>query len=179
MIESNDLRDIIEEGKRIKKQWQESRARFESKQREIRRQLAGERVDQMVKSYQDAIKCLEDTSGIIRMVALEILLGVWRTHTTSEFRQKCEQMAIEDSDPQVRSMAVIALGSVYENTNDPVVGKLLASLIKEHSLPSGIRESAYHSLYSLCGQSAAWIELNLNGFRFPNDVDWEFVNSYG
>jgi hypothetical protein len=178
MTEPINLSEIIKEGQRIKEDTQQSRTRFAQSQRESWRQLVGERLDEMLANCQSAMNCLEDLNGTVRAVALEILLEVWKTQTSSEFRQQCEKMALADSDIEARSMAVIALGSCYSSTNDVAIGTLLAKLITDESLALPIRESAYHSLFTLSGRTEAWVDLNMYGYKFPVDVDWNFVNRY-
>src|SRR5262249_22717442 len=114
----------------------------------------------------------------VRMVALEVLLDVWKLNTDPDLFNVCERLAMEDIDVEVRAMALIGLGTCYNQTHDARIGLFLSQIVKNDSLDVQLSEAAYHSLFALCGELNSWVEINLKGFHIPDDIDWTFVEKF-
>lgn len=110
-----------------------------------------------------------------RFVALSLLEFKWGL--TQEIADICEDLALFDSDPEVRALAVMNLSRYYAGTGNIRIGVFLASLVYERNEDQRVREAAYWGLLSLSETpkiQRPWIL----DFRFPRDVNWRFVNSF-
>jgi hypothetical protein len=71
------------------------------------------------------------------------------------------------------------LAGYYATTDDLGIGRLAARLVRDDSNAKELRESAYWALFTIRGMP---MELSLRllspTFCFPEDVDWEFVDSF-
>jgi hypothetical protein len=111
----------------------------------------------------------------MRWAALVLMTHHWGP--TEQFKIKCEDMALRDADPQVRSIALGSLGSCFTETSDRRIEKLLAGVVADVSEKYSIRRAAYVALFYVNGrQPMPRPELILN-MRIPEDVDWDFVHA--
>jgi len=112
-----------------------------------------------------------------RFVALSLLELKWGL--TQEIVDVCEDMALFDSDAEVRALAVMHLSRYYAASDNIRIGYLLASLVYERNEDKRVREAAYWGLLSLSATPKIKIQRPcILDFRFPRDVNWRFVNSY-
>jgi hypothetical protein len=110
-----------------------------------------------------------------RFVALSLLELKWGL--TQEIVDVCEDMALFDSDAEVRALAVMNLSRYYAASDNIRIGYFLASLVHERNEDNRVCEAAYWGLLSLSETpkiQRPWIL----DFRFPRDVNWSFVNSF-
>ena len=140
---------------------------------------AGPLLAEMLGGRRAAERFLKHPDAHIRTVALEVLEQHWMPD--DNLWHACERMAFEDPDSQVRNMAIIVLGSCFEYTDDPRVGRLLAVATHDEQYPTAFRSAAYRGLYRLRGTSLTWPGLYSYppaDFPFPEGVDWSFVDSF-
>jgi hypothetical protein len=139
--------------------------------------LAGDYLPDLLKNPEAYLLSQEPK---LRMAALSVLRSTyWRAG--KEVGGKCEAMFFRDPDQEVRAVALVVLGSIYSHTNDPKAGKLFAGIVKDDSRPLKLRRTAYNNLFLLRGVQAMSLPLIselLGGARFPENVDWHFVNSF-
>jgi hypothetical protein len=137
--------------------------------------LAGEQLNEMLASRENSIKRLQDPSWKLRLAAISILRTVWKSY--EELAIICEKMAFEDPHFQVRGTALFTLACCFAGTNDARIGKLLASVVKDTTMPDLIREAAYNGLFQLRGTFP--LDLPMPGkHRFPADMDSAFVETF-
>ena len=113
------------------------------------------------------------------MVALEILDSHWRPD--SNLASTSERMAFKDTDSHVRNIAIMVFASCFEYTDDPRVGRVLATIVRDEQHPMEFRSAAYHGLFTLRGKLFMWDGLYADpatDFPFPEKVDWSFVDSF-
>ncbi|MHC4180699.1 MAG: tetratricopeptide repeat protein [Planctomycetota bacterium] len=133
----------------------------------------------MLESPQGAERFLEHPEPLVRMVAIEVLEHHWEPDPT--LARACERMAFEDTDSVVRSIAIGVFASCYSYTDDPRVGRILATVVRDEKQPVEFRSAAYNGLFCLRGKV-----LTLDGLcgipptsvRFPEEVDWAFVDGF-
>lgn len=145
------------------------------------RTQGGSSVDLMLQDRSYALDQLRDTNPSIRHVALDVLAFHWKCHKDPDFAQRCEGMATNDPDDTVRGIALSLLGECYENTDDPTIGMRLAQVVCDERQASNCRIGAYFALFRLRGRFADWPNrwsIPVTVFRFPEHVDWSFVNSF-
>jgi len=142
---------------------------------EIWKLLAGDQLDEMLADAEKAKQNLKHPSWKMRLAAISVLRERWRQY--NELALDVERMASEDGHPQVRECALFTLACCFEGTNDRRIGKLLGGIVQNEKLPKAFRETAYNGLFRLRGMAA--LDSPMPGkFRFPEEVDWQFVESF-
>lgn len=137
-------------------------------------------LEEMLRSPEAAEFHLKDPNPACRRLALEVLQRQWKyTQASADY---CELLCVQDPDPIVRRMAVFALGHFYEKSNNARISRMLAAIACDETAEPGLREGAYFGLHDVCGNTAFDHPLILTaskgGFRFPEDVDWDFVRKF-
>lgn len=123
-----------------------------------------------------AYRHVNDPNPKARAAALALINLKWGI--TPEVADLCERLAVEDSDIEVRSAAVLCLNQYYRAKSNRKVIKLLATIVANEREMSNVRELAYCGVISLQEPDPLkWPRLGL-GFTFPNDVDWSIVSRY-
>jgi hypothetical protein len=114
----------------------------------------------------------------LRQAALFALYDHWGLSET--LLPTFERMLREERDDTVRGMALLNLTDLYRDTDDKRIGSLLAAFVRDKGLPIGFRTSAYSALYGLRGLSSdCWPRTYSPEWKFPDNVDWSFVDSFG
>lgn len=160
MSADSDLRERLTNGMRIT---------FE--------RLAGEYASEMLKSESASQSFLAHPNPDVRQAALFALKNHWKS--TERLTECCERMVFDDNDVKVRSLALATLAGCYINSNDRKVGEFAARIALDQNQPEALRFTAYRVL-SMIRQTPITDSLILysDEFRFPEDVDWNFVNSF-
>jgi hypothetical protein len=135
--------------------------------------IAGEHRDVMLKSPAAAADYFFNNSWKLRLAALSISRSVWR-RADSDYRDTCERMAFNDPHPQVRAVALLNFTCCFEGTKDTRVSELMATTVRDASLSDHFRETAYGGLLRVQG-TPCQEQPSPGRFRFPDDVDWTFV----
>jgi tetratricopeptide (TPR) repeat protein len=121
---------------------------------------------------------------MVRSCAIEILVMQWHITTDNASVTRILDLAVSDSDVDVRMSAITKLASLFKKTDNVDLGNTLAKIILNDSEDSTIREAAYRGLLQvkgISGLSRRWIEKTEHNdprVNFPEDVDWELVNSF-
>lgn len=138
--------------------------------------LAGPGVQSLLRSRAATEASLDDPDPKLRWAAVILMTHHWGL--TEEFLSKCEEMAFNDSDQQVRSGAISWLGALFNGTGNRRIGKLLASIVCNNSERYTTRVSAYRSLLRVNGASGETVfRESLVNLRIPEDINWELVES--
>jgi hypothetical protein len=169
------LDDLISQAKRSEPEAQQAYERFKATQREFWIRWAGSAVDEMLLRREKAEEYLADADPKRRMVALDVLRHHWKPDANLGIH--AEKLAFEDPDPEVRKCALVVLGACYSGTEELRILARLAQVVQDSSVKSKMREAAYLGmLHASDIPLRSWPDLAL--FRFPEDVDWSFVNRY-
>jgi hypothetical protein len=152
---------------------------FRRTQREFWRNLAGDQLDEMLRSRAYAVQLLNSPHVQARLGALVVLSEHWKDNAdlASEFMR----VARCDPDEEVRAVALQCVGQCHQGTDDRDVGLLLARIVTNNREPARVRAGAYCALYTLRDLPHRWPGFYAEPpcpFRFPEDVDWSFVNSF-
>jgi hypothetical protein len=77
----------------------------------------------------------------------------------------------------VRGLALLALARYYSRSGNLRIGDLLARIVYDEKEDLQVRSCGYTGLLSLPEDDSRcrWTSLD---FRFPDDVDWTFVDSF-
>jgi hypothetical protein len=79
----------------------------------------------------------------------------------------------------VRLQALAALSGYYLHTDDRRIGEMVARMVYDDSSPLELRRDAYQTLFSIRGMPTdALLKAASPAFRFPEDVDRAFVESF-
>ena len=159
-------------------------ARARDSQRRRIEGLVGPVAQQLYESRDVAMQTLKHHEADARLAALTVVTYHWGP--TTEFVVECERMATEDADANVRASALVSLGSCFAKTNDCRIGKLVAEIVIDELQHVKSRKAAYFSLFDIRGLPIeVWPICMLaaqgrspDDFRFPEDVDYSFVNSF-
>jgi hypothetical protein len=143
-----------------------------------RQQLAGEHLDEMMRSRAAAMAYLDSPASNLRSAALLTLHDHWKEQPF-DLRGLCMRMLMHDLDIDVRIHAEDVLNCVCIKTDDREVGRLLANIVSDGSEPIKLRKAAYVSLFSVRGLPVSRIlEAAEMDFQHPSDVDWGFVETF-
>jgi hypothetical protein len=134
---------------------------------------AGPYFDQMLRSCKATWDYLTHPDARARLGALAMIRDYWKP--TADFAQLCEKMACEDDDLNVRCIALNCLISCYYGTWDVRIGRWLAGVVRDETQPPMFRKLAYTMLFTV---RAIAEHPHAHTLRFPEQVDWEFVNSF-
>lgn len=136
--------------------------------------MAGAYFSEMEASFERTVARLSEPDPKARIAALFMIREYWKTFP--DFKEVCEKLAFEDEDSEVRNYALSSLCRVGYGTYDSRLGKRLAELVLDNGQPDLRRRVAYTAL------RAVWRNLGpeqaADEFRFPEDVDWAFVQSF-
>ncbi len=172
--EIRDLRALLEFKASLEQSLKEEPRARELSER-MWRELAGAQTDEMLASPEKAEKYLRHPSWKLRLAAISILRMVWEPN--ERLATECEKIAFDDPHVQVRETALFTLACCFEGTNNARIGALLAQIVSDSGSPEGVRKSAYEGLFRLRGLPVSATPLP-GKYRFPEDVDWEFVKSF-
>jgi hypothetical protein len=145
--------------------------------RETMKRLAGAELDNMLQSRTAAESFLCSPDPKIRYAALFVVAHHWGL--TKEFADRCEDLVRNDPDTKVRIGALTKLGTFYSQSDDRRMGNILARIVYDAGQPIDLRTHAYRLLFLLRGMPLAVKEKVWSPeFRFPEEVDWAFVESF-
>jgi hypothetical protein len=139
--------------------------------------LVGSGLQALLSSRKATEECLDNSDSKMRYAAIMLMTHHWGP--TEQFKNKCEEMAIRDTDSTVRSAALGCLGFCFATTDNQRVEQLLATIVCDESESYETRRSAYIALFIVNRLGSEHIppgELLAN-LRIPTDVDWKFVQS--
>ena len=166
--------DVVD---KIKKQLGQEHRDHEHIVDKILRDLAGDHAGMMIESVSSASSYLQHPDSNLRRAALLSLQNHWKLGT--EFGAICEKTLLGDDDTEVRSLATILLAGCYAHSDDKRIGNVVAALVYDQNNPVRLRTEAYRALHTIRGMPvAALISARSPGFRFPEDVDWAFVQTF-
>lgn len=134
-------------------------------------------LDGMLNSREAAEQGLSDRDPAVRLVAISVLGSQWNCDAL--FAEKCEGMAISDPDDDVRATALNYLALFHGETANHRITKFYAAVVRDTSESTKVRTVAYQCLFTLRGVPPRFrptIKILQRQFRFPEDVDWEFVD---
>lgn len=142
--------------------------------------LAGDSLPILLNNREATEKALQDANPKMRMAGMCLLCDHW-PHRPN-LRRQLENLAAEDSDVQVRSMALVCLGTIHRGTNDTKLGIRFAEIVRDEHQSTRLRRSAYSGLINLralplLSPVVMLFNENLSN-EFPVGCDWEFVESF-
>ncbi len=145
--------------------------------RRISHKLAGPHLAAMLESRVSAQSYMTHADPQLRCAAIVVLSMHWGN--TAELAQTCEELLFYDPSLKVRLQALVAIEGFYGGTDDPRIGDMVARIVFEESHPSELRHAAYRALFAIRGMPTASLLRALSAsFRFPEDVDRAFVDSF-
>lgn len=169
------------------KYWHDYLAKLETFQSESRTELqnihaqginqlkerVGPLVELMLQGQEETVSFLEHANVEARFAALCLLANHWPRNERAA--HKVEAL-LKDRDEKVRGAAILCLDTYYKNSRDPRIAKLLSEIARNQSEAQEVRRAAYFGLIHIVKEWLEWP--SIVSFRFPEDVDWECVNSY-
>ena len=171
--QDESLEELVARAKRSERETQAVLQRFHASQRDAWEKLVGPAVvDQMLQSRTAAEGFLADKDSKRRLVSLSVLIHHWKPDRN--LAVVAEKLAFDDPDPEVREVALLAVGAYYATTADKRISALLAEATSDTTRPERLRKAAYLALFQVSNLPIqSWPDAT--SCRFPEDVDWEFV----
>jgi hypothetical protein len=160
---------------RLREDYREIVSTLDEQTRRWREQKGGDRLSQLVNSHEETLRCFDDTDPNIRELAIHLAMEHWKI--SERIADRCERLAIHDPSSAVRSMAISSLGRCYRNQRNPRVGALLAKIVADPLVAFEERKSAYLALVLVHGGYQRF-SISQILLRFPDGIDWGFVNQY-
>lgn len=173
------LRDALREGEAVIAEHAEWSARLAKTKHSILQSLAGDDASSMGQSPEIASSYLSSDDPSKRVAALSVLRTVWPDWQPSLVTYS--RVMMNDQSLEVREVAAECLVGLCSGTGDPRIGKLFASIVYDESIPVSLRAIAYNGLFELRGlPQDVWPSVREleEGGVFPDDVDWNFVESF-
>jgi hypothetical protein len=168
------LRRCREELERLQTESEILAAKLREREREMMARYVGGFAETMSNDPESLPQYLDHPDPRFRCVALHLLQ---KTRPRPEWLAKLsQQLADGDPDPQVRGVAVHCLGTCYAGTNDARIGKVVAAKVRSTSEDDRVRAAAFFVLHEIRGVCS--LEWPLATWRFPEDVDWSFVDTF-
>lgn len=138
------------------------------------REISPDHADEMLADYKRAMSFLTHANPIIRELAIDILMNCHEAYC--EIAPILRSMANEDENPTIQECALVAFVVCACRMTDPDAGRFLAALVKDSSRSLPVRLHAYEGLFHLRKMPRP---SDHAAFRFPADIDWTFVDSFG
>jgi hypothetical protein len=143
----------------------------------VSQNLAGPILANMLESRESAESYLANVEPDLRCAAIVVVGMHWGN--TAEFAQVCETLLSFDTSLKVRLHALAALEGYYSGTDDQRIGDTVARIVYGEPYPAELRRAAYRALFPIRGMpTEAYLRAASPTFRFPDDVDWSFVDSF-
>jgi hypothetical protein len=142
---------------------------------EIIKEKAGDHYDTIRQGPRAAERFFDHPNPDLRLVAIEMFVRYWKSD--EKFKEACERIACTDRSDLVRSLAIRALGDLFEDTSDPRIGGSLAYIVHDETSSDFVRKIAYLNLDQIRGRSVLE-RPNERDFQFPEDVDWCLVGIF-
>lgn len=143
----------------------------------VERQLGADRAAPMFEDKNTAEAYLQHSEPECRIAAIAVLAHHWAADDT--LGAICERLLLADPDARVRSFAATYVGACHAGTDALRAGKRLAEVVWRNSEPHEVRLAAYRALLAIGLPRGAALPRDLrDDFRFPEDVDWRFVDSF-
>src|SRR5262249_16223469 len=120
---------------------------------------------------EEAEKYLESAENSLRQAALYVLYRHWGQRDS--YADRYERFAMCDSDAGVRIIALAFFGSCFSYTGETRVSRVLGTVVLDHNEADDIRLAAYSSLLRVHGYPTE--AGRIFGIKFPDDVNWSFV----
>lgn len=180
----DDIERLRAEIQRVVKESEEEGRTAQAEREKLRREaweegIGHEAVEEMLRDAATIERYCKSGDPLVRTAAICIASQHWGAPL--RFAPIFEKIGLEDAEPIVRAVALGSLGHAYTHTDDARVGALLAHVVRDRLEPAHVRYRAYAALFDLRGvPSLQWpcLEPPLGDFRFPDDVDWPFVESF-
>lgn len=119
------------------------------------------------------IKFLKSQSGLIRYNTLRLLVLIWGQY---QIEVICKEIANDDADDDVRSMAIACIGVINSNIQKQPTIKWLVSLLNSKTEEIFLKHSTYRALLNIIGvPSGKWPRLSYDQKEFENQVDWVLI----
>jgi hypothetical protein len=171
-LTSNDVRNFEERLEALDRGLDDVADLVNSRVKDRVRRLAGEYYTDMMRSPEDAEKYLKRTEPALRQAALQVLYSHWGQREA--YADRYERIAVSDSDTDVRVHALMLFGFCYSYTHDQRVSRFLADITLNEQEKESIRRQAYYSCLHVNGMAG----IRTPFLRFPDDVNWGFVNKF-
>lgn len=169
------LEDLVAQAKAALADNESTYSRFQQTRRQHWEDLIGPGVDELLENRALAMQYLNNPEPKHRIAALDILASHWKPDEL--LSAKCEEMALHDTDNQVRAVALTTLACCYQSSNNVRIGRMMADIVCDAAASDNVRIAAYRSLFRISGLPVdRWPDPMR--FQFPGDVDWEFVKSF-
>jgi HEAT repeat protein len=110
----------------------------------------------------------------LRGAAIRVLAFYWQLE---EYQVVAEKMFLEDSDEEVRSIALMGWANYFSNTNNPTVLSRLYCILHNHQEASSVRSQSYRSIFVVVGLPKNLWPKKIAAFDdIDAEVEWDLVS---
>jgi len=142
---------------------------------------AARAIDRLGRSMKVSLRiCIESflahPSAPLRAASMKVLALHWRLR---DYASRVLWSLASDTDPDCRRAAALCLGSLYEGTRDPEVGRELVAALTRADEEEDVRWASYYALLEVDGAQPARRPLPIHEFSLPRDADPALLAAYG
>jgi hypothetical protein len=105
-----------------------------------------------------------------------VLVNHWGLN---QYADPCQQLLKNDLDYGVRDMAASCLGTLYRDTSNADILRLLKSVITDKNEHWTVRQAAYDAILRVLGMSMAKRPSMTRKMDFEHDIDWQLLDKIG
>jgi hypothetical protein len=169
-----EFASLIEDAKKAAKDAETIYREHKETKRKYWRGVFGDELETLLKDRKLVMSRLCDATPEVRLAALSILGD--GCEGDEELAVACWALASRDADPRVRSVAIGVYSVCLSRSKDPEALDQLAKIVQDGTKPNGFRKAAYFALFRVADKPLR-IWPDPVDFRFPDQVDWDFVKS--
>ncbi len=109
----------------------------------------------------------------LRSASIRVLAFYWRLE---RYESVALSMALQDSAPEVRTVALMAWAAYYLGSGNRAVMNALGRILSNNTEDNDVRVQAYTSLLQVSGISPREWPQNALLAEDPKDIDWAYVD---
>jgi|GEM_PF-5887589 len=156
----------------------EIQANMEKSRLERWKATAADNSDMLV-SPESALAYLEHADPTVRIAAISVASQRWPANAMIALG--CARLALDDRDNNVRSVAMVCLGTCYKDSGDEKISRLLAMIAANEQNGKDMRRSAYAGLLMVQGVDLIFHNPsfeNPQDFPIPEGIDWGILSRF-
>lgn len=146
---------------------------------EAHRNTIGDCLDEMLVSCEATWRFVAHPEQKLRTTAISLLGEYWSVLPNDPRLPVLMNVVKSESVVEVKNTAITVLSVICQSTNDLVLCRVFAALVKDEDEIDIVRQAAYRALCRVVGRIGFHRDgdrVCIHPPRVPDDVDWEFVN---
>ena len=141
----------------------------------------GDGLAPLLESPAEALRHATQGTGMERRIAIEVLSTHWKSGRDASYVALLADVITNDKDDEPREAAILAVGLAFRREFNAKWLAALAQLVINDGESYRIRRAAYAAISGIAGKALPYFpsraKTGTGLWQFPDDVDWEFVES--